>query len=151
MLTSAPAQPVDTALLPWVPLKPGLSFKPITYFPNNAGWQLLLRVEPGTVFPFHRHTGEVHAFNLSGSRLLDTGEVVGPGMYVHEPAGNEDTWEAIGDGPCIIHIEVRGRTEYLDEAGNLLHVVDANASRRSYLEWCKAQGQPIHPAFQEER
>jgi 2,4'-dihydroxyacetophenone dioxygenase len=41
---------------------------------------------------------EVHALNLAGTRkLLDTGEVVGPGGYVYEPAGNVDSWMAIGD------------------------------------------------------
>ncbi|HJV91431.1 MAG TPA: 2,4'-dihydroxyacetophenone dioxygenase family protein [Holophagaceae bacterium] len=147
MTTSLTSAPLDTALLPWVPLNPGIAFKPLAYFPDNAGWQLLLRVEPGTVIPLHRHTGEVHAFNLAGHRRLDTGEVVGPGMYVFEPAGNVDTWQAIGDEPCIIHIEVRGRNEYLDEAGHLLHVADAEGSRRSYLQWCEAQGEPVHPAF----
>lgn len=140
---------VDTTQLPWVPLKPGLSFKPLAYFPDNAGWQLLLRLEPGTKIPLHRHTGEVHAFNLAGARQLDTGEVVGPGMYVHEPAGNVDSWQAHGDEPCVIHIEVRGRNEYLDADGHVLHSVDAQSSRRSYLDWCAAQGLPVHPAFQE--
>jgi hypothetical protein len=139
--------PVDTARLGWIPLAPGLSFKPITYFPDLSGWQLLLRLEPGTVIPRHRHTGEVHAFNLSGFRRLDTGEIIGPGTYVHEPAGNEDSWEAWGDEPCIVHIEVNGRNEYFDEAGNLLRVADARASRQDYLEWCAAEGVTPHPAL----
>ncbi len=50
-----------------------------------------MRLQPGAIVGLHRHTGDVHAFNLSGYRkILDTGEIVGPGDYVYEPAGNVD-------------------------------------------------------------
>ncbi len=141
------ARPVDTSRLGWIPLAPGLSFKPVTYFPDLSGWQLLLRLEPGTKIPRHRHTGEVHAFNLSGSRRLDTGEVIGPGMYVHEPAGNVDSWEAFGDDPCIVHIEVNGRNEYLDAEGRVIRIADARGSRQDYLDWCAAEGVEPQPGL----
>ena len=44
-----------TADLDWIPLSPGISFKPIVFLPDDSGYQLLLRVEPGTVVPRHRH------------------------------------------------------------------------------------------------
>jgi 2,4'-dihydroxyacetophenone dioxygenase len=126
----------DTARMEWIPLRAGISFKPITFFPGDAGLQLLLRVEPGIVIPRHRHTGEIHAFNLSGSRLLiDSDQVIGPGVYVHEPVGNVDTWMAIGDEPCVIHIEVNGRIEHLDDDDSITWVVDAASYRRQYLAW----------------
>jgi 2,4'-dihydroxyacetophenone dioxygenase len=130
----------DTSRLDWIPLRKGLSFKPITFFPNDAGLQLLLRVEPDTVIPRHRHTGEVHGFNLSGTRLLiETNEVVGPGTYVYEPAGNEDSWKAIGDEPCVIHISVKGRIEHLGADGAVVKVVDAASYRREYEQWRAAR------------
>jgi len=138
---------VDTRQLDWIPLAEGLSFKPLCFFPDLSGWQLLLRLEPGTVIPRHRHTGEVHAFNLSGTRRLDTGELVGPGMYVHEPAGNEDSWEAVGEEPCIVHIEVNGRNEYRDAEGRLVRIADARAARQDYLDWCRATGTPPIPSL----
>lgn len=147
MPPSLASAPLDTLALDWIPLKPGLAFKPLAYFPDNAGWQLLLKVDPGTEVALHRHTGPVHAFNLSGSRQLDTGEIVGPGGYVYEPAGNVDSWKGIGDTPCVIHIEVNGRNEYFDAAGNLVHVADAEGSRQMYLDWCSANGRPVHPSF----
>ncbi len=142
-----PTTVVDTTQIGWIPLSEGLSFKPIYIFPDLSGWQLLLRLEPGTVISRHRHTGEVHAFNLSGTRRLDTGEIVGPGMYVHEPAGNEDSWEAIGDEPCIVHIEVNGRNEYRDAEGNLIRVADALGARQDYLDWCHTEGVEPLPAL----
>jgi quercetin dioxygenase-like cupin family protein len=61
----------------------------------------------------HRHTGELHAFNVTGTReILGTGEIVGPGSYVHEPAGTVDTWGATADGPCVVHLKVIGTIEY---------------------------------------
>jgi 2,4'-dihydroxyacetophenone dioxygenase len=146
-LTQHENEPLDTASMDWVPIAEGLSFKPLTYFPDNAGWQLLLRLEPGTVVGPHRHTGEVHAFNLSGTRLLiNTNEIVGPGTYVYEPMGNADTWKAIGDEPCIVHIEVNGAIEYLDSKGNVIRVSDGNESRKLYEDYCARTGKPVHPA-----
>lgn len=31
----------------WVPLRPGLGFKPLSFFPDDTGYQLLLRLESG--------------------------------------------------------------------------------------------------------
>jgi anti-sigma factor ChrR (cupin superfamily) len=74
------SQSLDTERMPWVPLGPGASFKRLRFLPNNRGRVLLLRLDPGTVVPLHRHLGEVHGFNLAGHRkLLETGEVIGPG------------------------------------------------------------------------
>src|SRR6185436_6257336 len=88
---------LDPTSMPWIPLCPGQSFKPLRFFPNDRGRVLLLRVEPGTVVALHRHLGEVHGFHLAGARKLDSIEIVGPGVYVYEPAGNVDSWEAVGD------------------------------------------------------
>lgn len=135
--------PFDTSQLDWIPLRQGLSFKPITFFPDDTGCQILLRLEPGSVIPRHRHTGEIHAFNLSGTRLLiDTNEVIGPGTYVYEPPGNVDTWKVIGSEPCVIHIEVNGRIEHFDETGAVYRVVDAASYHRTYLEW-RARLSPV--------
>lgn len=136
-----PVPTIDTTTFDWVPLSPGLSFKPLNFFPDGSGYQLLLRVEPGTVIPPHRHTGDVHAFNISGHRrIITTGDVIGPGTYVYEPVGNEDTWEAIGEEPCVVHLEANGRVEYLDDHGNVVRHTDAATARREYLAWCAAHG-----------
>lgn len=129
-------EPLDTTAMPWIPLSEGESFKPLRFLPDNDGRILLLRVEPGTVIPLHRHHGEVHAFNVSGSRkLIETGEIVGPGGYVFEPAGNIDSWMAVGDEPAIIHITAYGAMEMLsDGAGPQMTL------REIYLQYCADQG-----------
>lgn len=141
MTVNAPlfSQPLDTEAVPWVPLGPGESFKPLRFMPN--GRVLLLRLEPGTVVPRHRHRGEVHGFNLSGSRkLLDTGEVVGPGAYVYEPAGNVDSWMAVGDEPVVVHITSFGAMEYLDDEDRVLRRDTAASLQQLYLDYCARSG-----------
>jgi len=108
----------------WIPLGPGESFKLL--HSSRSERVLLLRVEPGTLIPLHRHHGHVHAFNVSGRRkLIETGEIVGPGGYVYEPPGNVDSWMSIGDEPVIVHIVSTGAMDYLGANGEVLERHDA--------------------------
>jgi 2,4'-dihydroxyacetophenone dioxygenase len=133
--------PVDTAGIPWVPLGPGLSFKPVRFLWKLRGRIVLLRLEPGTLIPTHRHGGEVHAFNLSGQRkLLESGEVVGAGGYVYEPPGNVDSWMAVGDGPLIVHLTAYGAVEYLGENGEVRQRETAATLLEAYHRHCDTQG-----------
>ena len=131
----------DAESLPWIPVAPGESIKPLRLLSGNRGRVLLLRLEPGCVVPPHRHTGDVHAFNLEGSReLLDSGQIVGPGDYVYEPAGNADTWRAVGDSPCTVFIVTRGVMEYLDDQGEVVQRDSTETLRESYLRYCNDNG-----------
>jgi quercetin dioxygenase-like cupin family protein len=107
---------------------------------GDRGRVLLLRLEPGTVVPRHRHLGEVHGFTLSGQRQLDTGEIVGPGGYVYEPPGNVGSWMAIGTEPLIVLITAFGPMEYLDEAGGVLRRDSPASLRDLYLRHCSETG-----------
>lgn len=135
-----------TADIDWIPLSAGTSFKPITFFPDGRGYQLLLRVEPGHVVPPHHHTGEIHAFVVAGRRrIVGVAEVIGAGTYVYEPVDNVDSWEAVGDEPCVIHIEANGSIEYLDEDGAVVRRTNAATAQATYLAWCAAQGIDPNP------
>jgi hypothetical protein len=133
------AYPVDAASIAWVPLRAGLSFRPLHFAPD--GYSLQLRLEPGVTIPRHRHTGDVHAYNLEGSReLIETGERVPRGTYVYEPSGNIDTWRCVGDVPCIVQITLKGRVEYLDDRGEVRDATDTHTAREAYLRFCSLQG-----------
>jgi hypothetical protein len=67
-LTTEPALPLDTDTMPWIPTGPGKSFRPLRF--TADGWSELMRLEPGSVVALHRHTGELHAFNVSGTREI---------------------------------------------------------------------------------
>ena len=144
-VTFEPAQPLDTGVMSWIPTGPGKSFRPLRFAAD--GWSELMRLEPGSTVAVHRHTGEVHAFNLAGTReIFGTGERVGPGSYVYEPAGMIDAWGAVGDGPCVVHITVAGVIECLGAGGRVTGTVSAAARREVYLAWCREHG--VRPAEQ---
>ncbi|MFA6986378.1 MAG: cupin domain-containing protein [Arenimonas sp.] len=122
-----------SADLPWLPTAtPGKSLKLLCCLEDDRGFVELLRMEPGVRMPLHRHTGEIHAYNLSGSRQLCTGEIVGPGDYVYEPPGNTDSWQAVGDAPMVAFIVVMGAVEFLGADGTVLSTASADSMRRQY-------------------
>ena len=135
-----PARDVANAAVPWVPLGADKAFKPLRFFRDNRGFVELLRLQPGAVIPLHRHTGEVHAFNLQGSRRICTGEIVGPGGYVHEPAGNTDSWQVHGEEELVVMVVVMGAVEYLADDGHVSKRYSADTLLEIYREFCRAQG-----------
>ena len=83
----------------------------------------------------------------NGTReILGTGELVGPGGYVYEPAGTVDGWGAVGDEPCVVHIKVTGTIEYVDDDGRVIESVNADTQRAVYLAWC--QDHDVRPSGQ---
>lgn len=135
------SQPFDPESIPWIPLSPGESFKPLRFPADGSGRALLLRLEPGTLVPRHRHRGAVHAFNLAGSRkLLETGEIVGPGEYVYEPPGNVDSWMAVGDEPVIVHIVSLGPMDYLDDDDRVIRSDTGATLQELYVGYCHDHG-----------
>lgn len=135
-----PARLCDSAAAPWIPASPEKSWKPLRFLANGCGFVELLRMVPGAVMPLHRHTGEVHAFNLSGERQLCTGEVVGPGGYVHEPAGHRDWWKVVGDEPMIALVVVMGTVEFLGPGTEIKSIASAHSQRQAYQEFCRHHG-----------
>jgi len=110
-----------------------MSLKLLCCFDDDRGFVELLRMEPGVAMPLHRHDGEVHAYNLSGSRKLCTGELVGPGDYVYEPPGNTDSWHVVGDEPMVAIIVVMGAVEFLGPEGEVSSTASAASMRRRYM------------------
>jgi 2,4'-dihydroxyacetophenone dioxygenase len=124
--------------LPWQPVAPGFSLKLLRGGADDDTRVLLLRLEPGTMGPPHRHAGEVHAFTLAGSRkLIETGEVVGPGGYVYEPAGNVDSWMAVGDAPVLVLVTVRGAMESLGEGGRVTSTSTTSQITEAYRRFAE--------------
>ena len=133
------ANPVHTETIPWVPLRDGVSMRPLHF--EADGYALQLKVEPGTTITRHRHTGPVHALNLSGYReIIDTAEIVGPGEFVFEPAGNVDSWRCHGEEACVVQLSLRGRVEYLDECGHVTSYSDSSTALSAYRDHCRVHG-----------
>ena len=100
-------------------------------------------MEPGVAMPLHRHTGEIHAYNLSGSRQLCTGELIGPGDYVYEPPGNKDWWKIVGDEPMLALVIVMGTVEFLGPGGVVTARASASTQLAEYRRHCHEQGLPV--------
>jgi 2,4'-dihydroxyacetophenone dioxygenase len=140
LLPFLPARNLAQAAVPWIPLGEGKSFKPLRFLSGNRGFAELLRIEPGTVIPLHRHSGEIHAFNLEGWRELCSGELIGPGDYVYEPAGNIDSWKVVGDAPCVIFVTVSGSVEFLGPDNSVTRSVSGDTLMEIYRQHCAMNG-----------
>jgi len=122
----------------WIPEGEGKWSIPIAFLPDDAGWVELMRLAPGVRLGLHRHTGEVHALNLSGSRRLNDGRMVRPGDYIYEPAGNVDWWEATGDRELLVHVVVKGEVEYIGPHHAVLQRITTAQRRDAYGRHCTA-------------
>ncbi|HJW04910.1 MAG TPA: cupin domain-containing protein [Rhodanobacter sp.] len=128
----------------WIPsATPGKSSSPLRFFADDRGFVELLRMEPGVVMPLHRHTGEIHAYNLSGTRKLCTGELIGPGDYVYEPPGSTDWWKIVGDEPMLALVIVMGTVEFLGPGGVVTGRASAGTQRTDYERYCREHGLAI--------
>ena len=136
----------DIDRLPWQPVRPGYDIKVLRGSDSDDDPRiLLLRLAPGEVITRHRHSGEIHAINLIGSRkLLDTGEVIGPGGYVYEPPGNEDSWMAVGAVPVVVFVVASGAIESLDERGRVIARTTTRSVTESYRRFVAARQEAAH-------
>jgi len=120
---------------PWLPITPGFDLQLLRGGGDDDTRALLLRLQPGTIIDLHRHGGEVHAYNIAGTRrILQTDQIVGPGDYVYEPPGNVDSWMAVGTEPLIMFVTVRGPIEFIDERGRVLRSSTTSSLTRAYAE-----------------
>src|SRR4029079_18296342 len=104
-------------------------------------WAERRRLEPGSAVAVHRHTGDVHAFNLAGTReIFGTGERVGPGNYVYEPAGTIDGCAPVGDDPRVVYIKEAVTIECLGDDVEVIESVNAQTQRTVHLPWCRDHG-----------
>ncbi|MES2938553.1 MAG: cupin domain-containing protein [Pseudomonadota bacterium] len=115
---------------PWLADGPGKHSRVLDILPQGQGWVELMKLAPGTRIPLHRHTGEVHAYNLQGSRVLSDGRTIRQGEYVFEPSGNVDWWEASGEQELVVFVVVKGTVEYLRADGTVDRVITGETIQR---------------------
>ena len=137
-----PTHVIGSDDLPWVPEGEGKWAKPLRFL-GDRGFVELLRMAPGKVMPLHRHTGEVHVHQLSGYRQLNTGEIVGPGDYVFEPAGHVDWWKVVGEEDMVAFAVVIGDVEFIGPGGEVRAVANVQTQRAAYQRHCTEHGVPF--------
>jgi anti-sigma factor ChrR (cupin superfamily) len=95
----------------WEPGLPGMLYQHFTPGPSLVGVDAgLIRLEPGTSFPRHRHlAGNEVTFVLEGSMIDDGGErIYGPGSVVTHEQDSVHGYAATGDRPLTIIVVNHG-------------------------------------------
>lgn len=114
--TGTPASKfLATDTMPWRPFDeaPGVSFRVLKTHPPGKGATLLLRFEPGSAYPAHRHPAGEEYYVLDGE-LADGGRRYGAGTYVwHPPGSAHRPTTAVG---ATVLVFVPGGIERLDGA-----------------------------------
>ena len=77
---------VNADRVPWVERRPGVLWKVLWEDPDGLHKAILMRYEPGTTIPRHRHVGDEQIFVLEGSVADDAG-VSRAGTYARRPPG----------------------------------------------------------------
>jgi uncharacterized RmlC-like cupin family protein len=69
----------------------------------------ILRLDPGSAVSPHAHISSHHHMWVSAGRAEMLGEQVGPGTYLHIPAGVEHGIRDVGDEGCtVLYLYLRG-------------------------------------------
>jgi quercetin dioxygenase-like cupin family protein len=130
----------NSGLTDWIAEGEGKWSLPVAFLADEGGWVELMRLRPGVRIAWHRHTGEVHALNLIGTRRLNDGREVRAGEYVFEPAGNVDWWQATGEEDLVVHVVVRGAVEYLGPERSVRQRIATSDRIADYRRACAEQG-----------
>jgi anti-sigma factor ChrR (cupin superfamily) len=79
--------PIDIGRIPWAATGEGLSEKPIWSDGSRGRSMRMLRFEPGTRLPRHRHNGDALLFGIEGETTDETG-ATRPGYLSYRPDGH---------------------------------------------------------------
>lgn len=114
---------IDTNQLQWRPLAPGVSLKVLRLDEESGAWTVMIRSEPGSVLPPHRHEALSEIFILQGSGHHPETGGFKAGDFVIEPAGAVHS-------PLVFTEEVvqimfaQGPSTFLSEDGTDTFVMD---------------------------
>lgn len=90
--------PLDTAVKPeWEETAPGIHVKILARNAENDRVSMLVRLDPGTDYPGHRHAGIEELHLLHGILQVDD-RTLYPGDFIHSEAGSVDhrVWSETG-------------------------------------------------------
>lgn len=131
--------------LPWVqsPNSDGVEIKVVTAKVKEGLWILRTRFPAGIELQTHKHTGQVHAFTLSGSWGYRESEYLNTaGSFLYEPAGSVHTLYVPDSNTEVTDIwfAIWGANLNMDSNGEIVSVTDAESILASYLKGCAELG-----------
>jgi len=80
---------------------PGVTFKVLSESQKRGYVTMLMKVEPGTVFPEHHHSGEEECYILSGSIIVN-GKRLGVGVLHHGDENSEHATLTTEEGALLL-------------------------------------------------
>ncbi len=134
---------LDEATRPWVDHGNGSATQLLSVSAATGTWVMKKRFQPGYRLATHRHTGEVHAFTMTGYwHYLEYDFVSGPGSYLHESAGSTHTLEALADNDGLTEVAfvIEGALVEFALDGTISTVRDGFTTLAAYRERCGALG-----------
>lgn len=78
----------------------------------------LVHLEPGAVFPAHRHGGDEWSFILHGRQLEDDVSIFEPGDIVHKAPGSQHAFQPLGNEPLVFAVALHSGFELVEELRN---------------------------------
>ena len=131
--------------LPWVKNSRDerVEIKLVTAKVKEGIWILRTRFAPGVELPTHKHTGQVHAFTLSGSWGYRESEYLNTaGSFLYEPAGSIHTLHVPETNTEVTDIwfAIWGANLNMDADGEIVSVTDAESTLAAYLKSCAELG-----------
>lgn len=93
---------------------PGVSFKVLSESEKRGYVTMLMKVEPGTIFPAHHHSGEEECYILSGSIIVN-GRRLGTGVLHHGDEGSDHAALTTDEGALLLLVVAR--EDYVPPAG----------------------------------
>jgi 2,4'-dihydroxyacetophenone dioxygenase len=130
------AEHIGDADLPWVSSHrmDGVEIKVVTAKVKEGIWIVRNRFAPGVELQPHKHTGQVHAFTLSGAWGYRESEYLNTaGSFLYEPAGSIHTLYVPESNTEVTDIwfAIWGANLNMDAAGDIESVTDAGRAPRS--------------------
>lgn len=121
----------------------GTEIKVVTAKVKEGLWIIRARYAPGVELQPHKHTGQVHAFTLSGSWGYRESEYLNTaGSFLYEPAGSIHTLYVpeSNDEVTDVWFAIWGANLNLEPDGTISSVTDAESVLASYLHLCAKAG-----------
>jgi 2,4'-dihydroxyacetophenone dioxygenase len=131
---------------------PGVRLKLLMADIEGARFAVRIRFAPGILLPPHKHTGEVHAFTLSGEWSYLEHPDTPPsraGSYLFEPPGSTHTLKVAdhnSEETDVVFV-VYGAMIHLGPGGEILAVGDAESHLRDWPAAVLAQGKVLPDRF----
>lgn len=120
---------IHTDEVPWLPLAPGVSMRPLRLDDASGAFTVMIRAMPGAVLPRHKHIGLSEIYVLKGESTHPQTGYTKPGDYISEHAGavheplhfQEET---------ILFMVSHGPSAFLNDDDSTAFVMDVASVRR---------------------